>query len=332
MSLAVEDAADAAPATATDRRQPEPRRPTRYTALRRRHPGTLREHEHARRTIIPPSIISFRFPFRISVVNLRSPREIAAMRRAGLVVWAAHQLARSLVRPGITTLEIDAQIEAFFEKHSATPLFKGVPGKVPFPAVCCMSVNDEVVHGIPSSRVLVEGDIVSIDTGCSVGGWCGDSAVTYPVGGVSDEVQELLDCTSGVLALAIELMGQRSRWSDVASEMASYVRDRGFSVVENFVGHGIGRTMHEDPQVPNFCSPQYRRNHDFRLEPGLVIAVEPMVNMGSKRVRALPDHWTQATVDGKPSAHFEHTVAITESGPVVLTAAPANGESVGDAA
>jgi methionyl aminopeptidase len=135
-----------------------------------------------------------------------------------------------------------------------------------------------------------------------------------------------------VLQLAIELMGKRSRWSDVATEMAAYVRDQGFSVVENFVGHGIGRNMHEDPQVPNFSTPQYRRNHDFSLEPGLVIAVEPMVNMGSKKVRGLADFWTQSTVDGKASAHFEHTIAITESGPVVLTGAPVDGESLEDAA
>ena len=191
-----------------------------------------------------------------------------------------------------------------------------------------MSVNDEVVHGIPSSRVLNEGDVVSIDTGCRVGGWCGDSAVTYPVGRIEEDVQKLLDCTSGVLALAIELMGKRSRWSDVATEMAKYVRDHGFSVVENFVGHGIGRNMHEDPQVPNFCTPQYRRHHDFSLEPGLVVAVEPMVNMGTKKVRGLADFWTQSTADGKFSAHFEHTIAITEAGPVVLTAAPVDGEPV----
>jgi methionyl aminopeptidase len=266
------------------------------------------------------------------VVNLRSAREIAAMRRAGLVVWGAHQLAGSLVRPGISTVEIDLAVEKYFLEQGAVPLFKGVPGKVPFPAVCCMSVNDEVVHGIPGSRVLVAGDIVSIDTGCSVDGWCGDSAVTYAVGPISADVQRLLDCTSGALALAITLMGVRSRWSDVATEMAKYVRDHGFSVVENFVGHGIGRKMHEDPQVPNFCTPAFRRNHDFDLEPGLVIAVEPMVNMGSKQVRLLADHWTQSTVDGMPSAHFEHTIAVTENGPVVLTAAPAGGESVGTAA
>jgi methionyl aminopeptidase len=266
------------------------------------------------------------------VVNLRSDREIAAMRRAGLVVWEAHQVASSLVRPGVTTGEIDVAVEQFFLGKGAVPLFKGVPGKVPFPAVCCMSVNDEVVHGIPGRRVLLEGDVVSIDTGCSVKGWCADSAVTYPVGQIAPEVQRLLDCTSGVLQLAITLMASRSRWSDVATEMAQYVRDHGFSVVENFVGHGIGRKMHEDPQVPNFCTPAFRRNHDFDLEPGLVIAVEPMVNMGSKKVRLLADHWTQSTIDGMPSAHFEHTIAITSAGPVVLTAAPAAGESLDHAA
>jgi methionyl aminopeptidase len=251
------------------------------------------------------------------------------MRRAGLVVWGAHELAESMVRPGVTTGEIDAAVEAFFGQHGAVPLFKGVPGKVPFPAVCCISVNDEVVHGIPGPRVLRAGDIVSIDTGCSVAGWCGDSARTHAVGQVSPEVARLLECTSGVLDLAIDLMGKRSRWGDVAAEMATYVRDRGFSVVENFVGHGIGRKMHEDPQVPNFCSPAFRRNYDFDLEPGLVIAVEPMVNMGSKKVRALADHWTQSTIDSQPSAHFEHTIAITDAGPEVLTSAPGVGESVG---
>jgi len=266
------------------------------------------------------------------VVNLRSAREIALMRRAGLVVWGAHQVARELVRPGITTGEIDQAVDQFFAQHQAVPLFKGVPGKVPFPAACCISVNDEVVHGIPGPRVLRSGDVVSIDTGCSVGGWCGDSAVTHPVGTVSPDVQRLLDCTSGVLALAISLMATRNRWSDVAAEMATFVRDHGFTVVENFVGHGIGRKMHEDPQVPNFSSPAFRKNHDFELEPGLVIAVEPMVNMGTKKVRVLADHWTQSTLDGLPSAHFEHTIAITEGGPQVLTAPPVAGETVGTAA
>jgi methionyl aminopeptidase len=244
------------------------------------------------------------------------------MRRAGLLVWEAHQLAASMVRPGATTGEIDAAIEAFFEKNRAVPLFKGVPGRVPFPAVTCTSVNEEVVHGIPGKRRLVAGDIVSIDTGCKLDGWCGDAAVTYPVGQVDPRVQNLLDVTSGVLDLAIELMGKKTFWSQVAAEMEAYVRDNSFTVVEAFVGHGIGREMHEDPQVPNFVSDQLRRNGDFRLLPGLVIAVEPMVNMGTKRVRTRPDFWTQVTADGKPSAHFEHTVAITEAGPYVLTASP----------
>ena len=227
-----------------------------------------------------------------------------------------------MVKPGVTTGEIDAAIESFFVKHEAIPLFKGVPGKVPFPAVACISVNDEVVHGIPGPRVLNEGDVVSIDTGCKLAGWCGDSAVTLAVGKIAPEAQHLLDVTSGVLELAIELIGQRQRWSEVAAEMGSFVRDHGLSVVESFVGHGIGREMHEEPQVPNFVSAQLRRNGDFLIEPGLVIAVEPMVNLGSKHVRGLADHWTQATQDGKASAHFEHTIAITDEGPWVLTGPP----------
>jgi methionyl aminopeptidase len=257
---------------------------------------------------------------------LRSPREIAQMRKAGLLVWQAHQLAAALVRPGITTGEIDAAVEKFFLEHKAIPLFKGVPGKIPFPAVTCISVNDEVVHGIPGKRVLREGDVISIDTGCKFEGWCGDSAVTHPVGKVHPEVQRLLDVTRGVLDLAIDLMGKRSRWSEVAGDMGAFVRDAGFSVVESFVGHGIGREMHEDPQVPNFVSAQLRRNGDFALEPGLVIAVEPMVNMGTKHVKSLPDHWTQATQDARPSAHFEHTIAVTDDGPWVLTGPPGANE------
>jgi methionyl aminopeptidase len=253
---------------------------------------------------------------------LRSPREIAQMRRAGLVVWEALQLAGRMVRPGVTTREIDAAVEGFFQQHNAVPLFKGVPGKVPFPAVTCISVNDEVVHGIPGSRTLAEGDVVSIDTGCKLNGWCGDSATTFPVGKIEPDVQRLLDVTEGTLNRAIELMGQKTWWSEVAGEMELLVRDQGFSVVENFVGHGIGRQMHEDPQVPNFVSAHFRRNGDFRLQPGLVLAVEPMVNMGTKRVHTGTDYWTQLTVDGKPSAHFEHTIAITAAGPFVLTAAP----------
>lgn len=257
---------------------------------------------------------------------LRSLREMNLMRKAGLLVWEAHQLVRAMIRPGVSTYELDKVVEKFFEEQNATPLFKGVPGdKGPFPAVCCMSVNDEVVHGIPNRRPLKEGDIVSVDTGCRLDGWCGDAANTYAVGQIDPEVSRLLDVTQGVLELAIDLMAKKSRWSQVAEQMGIYVRDNGFSSVENFVGHGIGRDMHEDPQVPNFVSPQLKRNGDFALEPGLVIAVEPMVNMGTKKVKALADSWTQSTNDGQPSAHFEHTLAITDKGIWVLTDPPGVG-------
>jgi methionyl aminopeptidase len=264
------------------------------------------------------------------MVHLKSNREIALMRQAGLAVWQAHQIAAPMVAPGMTTRRIDAAIEQYFTGIGATPLFKNYPNnldrKPPFPAVTCMSVNEAVVHGIPNDVPLKEGDIVSIDTGCRLAGWCGDSAWTYPVGRVAPEVQRLLEATEGVLHLALELMGVRSYWSAVAREMADYVRDHGFSTVECFVGHGIGREMHEDPQVPNFPSRSLRGRGDFRLEPGLVIAVEPMVNMGSKLVRLLPDDWTQVTADGQPSAHFEHTIAMTSDGPRALTARPTAAE------
>ena len=251
------------------------------------------------------------------------------MRKAGLVVWQAHQLVAGMVRPGVTTGEIDHVVEEFLLQNNAVSLFKdfphATPGGPPFPAVTCISLNEEVVHGIPGKRKLLEGDIVGIDTGCKLNGWCGDAAVTHPVGRVSPDVRRLLEVTCGVLDLAVELMGKRSRWSEVAGEMEAYVKSHNFSVVEAFVGHGIGREMHEDPQVPNFVGKRFRRGNDFRLVPGLVIAIEPMVNMGTKQVRTLPDQWTQVTADRRPSAHFEHTVAITEAGPCLLTAGP-NGE------
>ena len=271
---------------------------------------------------------------------IRSPREIAMMRKAGLMVWRAHRVAEPLIRPGVTTGEIDAAVEQHFQENNAFPLFKNYPnsdpGGPPFPAITCISINEEVVHGIPGSRKLVEGDIVSIDTGCKLNGWCGDAAATYAVGQIDPLVQRLLDVTSGVLDLSIDTIGeliqnrtarqkeknQWPRWREVASRMERYVRDEGFSVVEQFVGHGIGKEMHEDPQVPNFRSSQLTGPHNFELRPGLVIAIEPMVNIGTKRVRGRPDRWTQATADGKASAHFEHTIAVTEWGAYVLTAAP----------
>jgi len=249
------------------------------------------------------------------------------MRKAGLLVWQAHQLIAAMIRPGVTTAEIDAVVDRFFAEHQAVPLFKGQPGKVPFPATVCISLNEEVVHGIPGPRKLVEGDIVSVDTGCKLHGWCGDAAATYPVGRIAPDVRRLLDVTKNTLSLAIRLLGRCSRWSQVAAEMEAYVKRHKYSIVEAFVGHGIGREMHEDPQVPNIVNSHLRRGtDDFRLVPGLVIAIEPMVNMGTKKVRPKNDFWTQVTADGRPSAHFEHTVAITEQGPLILTAGP-NGET-----
>ena len=265
-------------------------------------------------------------------IELKSKREIGLMRKAGLAVWQAHKIATGMIRPGATTAQIDHAVEEHFDRLGATPLFKNYPNtgrnKRPFPAVCCMSVNEAVVHGIPDDQPLKEGDILSMDTGCRINGWCGDAAVTYPVGQIDPTAQKLLDATRGVLELAIELMGEKSHWSHVAEQMATYVADHGFSTVECFVGHGIGRDMHEDPQVPNFPSRSLRGSGDFRLQPGLVIAVEPMVNVGTKKVKMLSDQWTQVTADGSLSAHFEHTLAITEDGALALTGAPSPAEEV----
>lgn len=256
------------------------------------------------------------------MIKLKSPREIALMREAGRVVAQALAAVRRLAVPGSCTAELDEAVAAIFREHGAIPLFKGYPsavkGKPPFPSVICASVNEQVVHGIPSRKPLREGDIISIDTGCKLNGWCGDSAVTLPIGTVKPEVQKLLDVTSETLDLAIRAMGRCKTWSEVASLMERYVKSQGMFVVEKFVGHGIGQDMHEEPQVPNFVSKALRR-HDIRLEPGIVLAIEPMVSLGTKDVRTLDDGWTVETKDRRPSAHFEHTVAMTVDGPKVLT-------------
>jgi methionyl aminopeptidase len=259
---------------------------------------------------------------------LKSAIEIEKMRKAGLVVWHALQIAKETIRPGITTAEVNARLERFFLDQKTIPLFKGVPGKVPFPAVACISVNEQVVHGIPGERVLQEGDIVGVDTGCKVPdtgsadkGWCGDSAYTFAVGSIPAKKQELLDVTQSVLQLAIDMIPKATYWSEVARKMQKYANDRGFSVIESLVGHGIGREMHEDPQVPNYASRETMKM-DFKLVPGLVIAIEPMINVGTKKVRTIGDHWTIVTLDREPSAHFEHTIAITATGVRILTGQP----------
>ncbi|MEC7501314.1 MAG: type I methionyl aminopeptidase [Planctomycetota bacterium] len=263
-----------------------------------------------------------------TTLNLKSPREIKRMRPAGLAVWQGLQIARELAVAGNTTGQIDTAVKQYYKTIGGEPLFlnypNSTPGKPVFPGVTCTSVNEQVVHGIPGDYVLQEGDIISVDTGCRIDNWCGDSAVTLPIGEIDSGVEKLLEVTANTLQMAIDLIPQKEMWSEVSAEMETYVLDHGFTAVENFVGHGIGENMHEPPQVPNYKSKTLRPKDDFRLEPGIVIAVEPMVNLGTKRVVAEPDHWTMSTADGKPSAHFEHTLAITEDGVRVLTEPPSD--------
>jgi methionyl aminopeptidase len=251
--------------------------------------------------------------------HLKTPADIAQMRAAGKVVAEALRAARALAVPGTKTADIDRAIDEVFRKYNAEPLFKNYPGKVPFPAVTCISLNEQVVHGIPGPRALRPGDLLKLDTACKLNGWCADAAVCFPIGEVSAEIRRLVRIAEETLQIAVRELGRRRWWSEVAAAMQSFVHQAGFSVVEKFVGHGIGRVMHEAPQVPNFTSREMRQ-HDFRIEPGLTLAIEPMVNMGRKDVQELPDHWTVITRDRLPSAHVEHTVAVTANGIQVLTA------------
>ena len=252
------------------------------------------------------------------LIQLKSPREIALMRDAGQLVAQAHQIVKRMIEPGVSTGEIDAAVDQFFSEVGAEPLFKGYPGETPFPASTCMSVNEQVVHGIPGDYRLKSGDILSVDTGCRIKGWCGDAAWTYPVGDVSPATQRLLDAGEEALNVAIEQFGRQKKWSAVAGKMMQVAKKYQFSLVEKFVGHGIGREMHEAPQVPNYTRKSLDRD-DFELQPGLVLAIEPMMNAGTPEIRVLKDKWTVVTKDGKLSVHFEHTVALTSDGPVRLT-------------
>jgi methionyl aminopeptidase len=252
--------------------------------------------------------------------ELKSPREIALMRESGKIVAEAIRICKAMARPGTRTLEIDQAVEALYKKKGALPLFKGYQGpRIPFPAVTCISLNEQVVHGIPGPRVIRDGDLIKIDTACKLNGWCADAAVTLIVGEVRPEWRRLVSVAHEVLQIAIQEMGRRKWWSEVALRMQQQAENAGFTVVQQYVGHGIGRIMHENPQVPNFVSREMKK-HDFRLEEGLVIAVEPMVNMGTAEVRTLGDHWTVVTKDGLPSVHVEHTLALTKSGVYIVTA------------
>jgi methionyl aminopeptidase len=257
-----------------------------------------------------------------SPTELKSIQDIAKMREAGKIVAQALQIAREMARPGIRTVDINTAIEDFFRQHNATSLFKGyVPGEgyTPFPAVTCLSVNEQVVHGIPGIRTLKEGDLLKIDTACRLNGWCADAAITVPIGRVRPERLRLLKVAEETLQIAITEMARRRWWTEVAVRMQTHAEQSGFSLVKQYVGHGIGRNMHEQPQVPNFSDHEIRANADFQIEPGLVLAVEPMLNMGQEQVDVDKDKWTVITRDGMPSVHVEHTIAVTANGVVVLT-------------
>jgi methionyl aminopeptidase len=251
--------------------------------------------------------------------ELKSSREIALMREAGKLVAEALRMCRAMAKPGARTIDIDQAVEALYRDRGAQPLFKGYPGRVPFPAVTCISLNEEVVHGIPGPRVIREGDLLKIDTACKLNGWCADAAVTIMIGEVTPEKRRLVEVGEQVLRTAMVEMGRRRWWSEVALQMQRVAEQAGYSVVTQYVGHGIGRIMHESPQVPNYVGKELRK-HDFKLEEGLVLAVEPMVNMGKADTATRRDHWTVVTRDGYPSVHVEHTLALTRDGVYIVTA------------
>lgn len=247
------------------------------------------------------------------MIVLRTAKEIEMMRKACQISAEALQLAGEAVKPGITTYEIDQIAYRYIKKQGAEPNFLNYNG---FPATACISINDEVIHGIPSKkRVLKDGDIVSIDLGAKVNGYNGDNAATFACGVISDEAKRLCDTTKESLYKGIEQAVAGNRIGDIAYAIQSYCEERGFSVVREYTGHGVGTHLHEDPSVPNYGT----AGRGQRLLPGMTIAIEPMINLGSKAIKCLPDGWTVKTLDGKLSAHFEHTIAITKGEPIILT-------------
>jgi len=247
------------------------------------------------------------------MIICKSPAEIEKLRRSGRMVRQVLGEIRERVKPGTTTLELEKFVARRFKELGAKPAFLGYRG---YPCCLCASVNDEVIHGIPSDRrMLKDGDILSLDTGVILDGYYGDSAITVPVGAISESAQRLLKVTEESLELALEKVRLGNRLGDVSSTVQDYAEKNGYSVVREFVGHGIGKAMHEEPQVPNFGQP----GHGPMLKEGMVFAVEPMVNAGGPAVKVLSDNWTAVTVDGRLSAHFEHMVAVTRNGPDVLT-------------
>lgn len=249
------------------------------------------------------------------MITLKSAHEIALMRQAGRIVAQVLAEVRAAVAPGVTTVDLEAIAgRIIVDEHGAIPSFKGYRG---FPGIICASINEQIVHGIPGPQVLHEGDIVSVDVGVIYKGYHGDAATTIGVGQIDDESQRLMDVTAESLRIGIEAARPGNWTSDISKAIEAYVKGQGFSVVREYTGHGIGRQMHEDPQIPNYYDP--RIGARVRLRPGMTFALEPMVMVGDWRTRVLGDDWTVVTADGTRSAHFEHTVAVTKNGPEILT-------------
>ena len=246
------------------------------------------------------------------IIVLKSPAEIEKMRKSNRIVAEVIAAIKDVARPGIATIELERLCEEELKKRKVRPAFKGYRG---YPYCLCTSVNEEVVHGMPSSRVLREGDIVSVDVGVECDGYYGDAAITMPIGRISEQASRLIDVTEVALRRAIEKAQVGNRLFDISYAVQSYVEENGFSVVRAFVGHGIGRDLHEAPQVPNFGTP----GRGVRLKAGMIFAIEPMINAGGSDIVILDDGWTAVTKDGSLSAHFEHTIAITENGPCILS-------------
>ena len=246
------------------------------------------------------------------MITLKSAHEIEAMRLAGKITAAARALAREMVKPGVTTQQIDKAVFHFIREQGAIPSFLHYNG---YPASVCVSVNDEIIHGIPGKRVLQEGDIVSVDVGAYIGGYHGDCAGTYPCGQVSDEALRLIRVTQDSFFEGLKFAREGYRLSDISHAVQTFVEANGYSVVREYVGHGIGRNMHEAPEVPNYGKP----GHGPRLLRGMTIAVEPMVNAGTAAIKQMPDGWTVKTADGKYAAHYENTILITAGDPELLT-------------
>lgn len=246
------------------------------------------------------------------MITIKNAEEFAKMRKAGRIVAEVLELTREKVRPGITTAELDKAAEQYIRKHNAEPLFKGYGG---FPATMCISVNEQVIHGIPGGRVLEDGDIVSVDVGARIEGFCGDAARTFAVGRIAPELEELIRVTEACMHAGAEMAVAGNRLGDIGNRIQTMAEGAGYGVVTDFVGHGIGRELHEAPDVPNYG----RAGRGLRIVNGMALAIEPMINLGTAAVRQLKDGWTVVTLDGLPSAHYENTVAITPDGPKLLT-------------